>query len=191
MSRSLRSYPDQVTLSGHIQRISTLDPCACRETSGEHDSALRIHENRNSGQRLQSDEGVSSEKRKIKDYAFNSTPGNSGRGGCPAMAGESLHSHAGINQVNSQRRRSHRRGPVAAPCVRALSLASADPRRHLSNGATRSITRKPNASAPRSKQGNTAGYFPEGDILKNRLLLVVGITLSLSAFAQTNSQTAL
>jgi outer membrane protein OmpA-like peptidoglycan-associated protein len=32
-------------------------------------------------------------------------------------------------------------------------------------------------------------HLPEGDILKTKLLLAVGITLSLSAFAQTNSQT--
>jgi outer membrane protein OmpA-like peptidoglycan-associated protein len=32
-------------------------------------------------------------------------------------------------------------------------------------------------------------HLPEGDILKTKMLLAVGITLSLSAFAQTNSQT--
>jgi outer membrane protein OmpA-like peptidoglycan-associated protein len=35
-----------------------------------------------------------------------------------------------------------------------------------------------------------AGYLPEGDTLKTTLLLAVGIVLSVSAFAQTNSQTS-
>jgi hypothetical protein len=66
MSRSLVSHPDQLTLSGHIQRISTLHPCACRETSGEHDSTLRIPENRHSGQCLQADGGRSPRKGRSK-----------------------------------------------------------------------------------------------------------------------------
>jgi len=41
----------------------------------------------------------------------------------------------------------------------------------------------------RSIQRNTAVICLEGDTLKTKLLLAVGITLSLSAFAQTNSET--
>jgi outer membrane protein OmpA-like peptidoglycan-associated protein len=46
----------------------------------------------------------------------------------------------------------------------------------------------PEVRNPRSIDRRTAGHPPEGDILKTSLLLAVGITLSLSAFAQTNSQ---
>jgi outer membrane protein OmpA-like peptidoglycan-associated protein len=42
---------------------------------------------------------------------------------------------------------------------------------------------------PRIHVGQHGRHLPIGDILKTQLLLAVGITLSLSAFAQTNSQT--
>jgi outer membrane protein OmpA-like peptidoglycan-associated protein len=46
------------------------------------------------------------------------------------------------------------------------------------------------ASTPQAFDTSQHGRsLPEGDILKTKLLLVAGITLSLSAFAQTNSQT--
>jgi hypothetical protein len=58
------SCPDQVTLGGHIQRISTLHPCACRETPGEYDSTLSNNENRNSDNASEP-VGPKPEKRKI------------------------------------------------------------------------------------------------------------------------------
>jgi len=73
---------------------------------------------------------VSSRNKEGQKHAFNSTSGNSGSGGCPAVAGKSLHPHAGIHKVDSQRRCSHRRSVVAAERIRALSLADADPRRN-------------------------------------------------------------
>ena len=45
------------------------------------------------------------------------------------MAGESLHSNAVIHQVNSERRRSYRRGFVATECFWTLSFPFPDPRR--------------------------------------------------------------
>ena len=44
------------------------------------------------------------------------------RGGCSAVAGESLHSHAVIHQVDSEWRRGDRRGFVAAECFWAVSF---------------------------------------------------------------------
>jgi hypothetical protein len=41
----------------------------------------------------------------------------------------------------------------------------------------------------KSKQTQHGSHLPQGDTLKSKLLLAVGITLSLSAFAQASSQT--
>ncbi|MDQ1388273.1 MAG: hypothetical protein QOF56_1727 [Acidobacteriaceae bacterium] len=52
------------------------------------------------------------------------------------------------------------------------------------------MKKKVSASTPQAIDTSQHGRsLPEGDILKTKLLLVAGITLGLSAFAQTNSQT--
>jgi outer membrane protein OmpA-like peptidoglycan-associated protein len=52
------------------------------------------------------------------------------------------------------------------------------------------MRKKVSASTPQAIDTSQHGRsLPEGDILKTKLLLVAGITLGLSAFAQTNSQT--
>jgi hypothetical protein len=69
--------------------------------------------------------------RKVENHAVNSTPGSSYRGGCPPVAGKSLHPDAGIHQVNLERRRGYRRGSLAAERFWTLSFAFADPRRGM------------------------------------------------------------
>jgi hypothetical protein len=49
------------------------------------------------------------------------------------MAGEPIHPHARIHQVNPQRRCGHRRGLVAFERIRALSLVVSDPRRNFAD----------------------------------------------------------
>jgi hypothetical protein len=46
------------------------------------------------------------------------------------VAGESFHPDAVIHQVHFERRRGHCRYVVASECIRALSLAVADPHRN-------------------------------------------------------------
>src|ERR1700728_439937 len=126
------------------------------------------------------------EKRKVKDHAFNSTPGSSHRGWRPAVAGKSLHPHAVIDQVNPERRSGHRRGVVAPECIRALSFSIPDPCRNVAppiGGIRHNAERATQDLLP--KYGKS---LPQGVIVKSKLILVAGITLSLSAFAQTNSQ---
>ena len=53
--------------------------------------------------------------------------------GCAAVAGESLHPNARVHQVNPERRRRDRRGPVAPECFRPVSLAVEDPRWHCAD----------------------------------------------------------
>src|ERR1700730_10252620 len=62
------------------------------------------------------------EIRKVNSYASNSTARSSHRGGCPPVAGESLHSHAGNHQVNSERGRGHRRRSMDSECLWTLSF---------------------------------------------------------------------
>jgi hypothetical protein len=60
--------------------------------------------------------------RKVKQDAFNSSPGSPDRGGSIAVAGKSLHSDAVIHQVDSERRRGDRRGSVASEPFRTIPL---------------------------------------------------------------------
>src|SRR5580692_11472914 len=62
---------------------------------------------------------------RCKANASNSTRGSSHRGGCPAVAGESVHSDAGFHQINSERCRGYRGRVVAAERFWAISLAFA------------------------------------------------------------------
>src|SRR6266446_4142744 len=75
--------------------------------------------------------GVSPQKKKGQSYAVNSTPGSSCCGRCPPVAGKSLHSNAGIHQVNSEWRGGYRCCPVAAECFWTLSFPFPDPRRNV------------------------------------------------------------
>jgi hypothetical protein len=92
--------------------------------SGDRDLTLNSRKS-NEGVPPQ-DEGHACDKRKgVKANAFNSTCGSSHCGGCSPVAGESVHSDAGIHQVNSERRCGNRRGSVAAEYFWTVSFAFA------------------------------------------------------------------
>ena len=76
-------------------------------------------------------EVLARERRMVKDHASNSIVGNSDRSGCSAVAGESLHSNAGIYQVNFERRRGYRRSSVATEYFRPVSFPFPDSRWHV------------------------------------------------------------
>ena len=76
-------------------------------------------------------EVLARERRMVKDHASNSIVGNSDRSGCSAVAGESLHSNAGIHQVNFERRRGYRRSAVATECFRTVSFPFPNSRRNM------------------------------------------------------------
>src|SRR5271165_6217787 len=61
------------------------------------------------------------------EHAVNSITGSSHRGGYPPMAGESLHSHAGDDQINFQRHRGHCRGSVDPQCHWVVPFSSQHP----------------------------------------------------------------
>jgi len=105
------------------------------------------------------------------------------------VAGESLHSNAGIHQVNFEWRGGHRCCPVATERFWTLSFPFPDPRRNVKDDAKRNQSRR--LSAPAPDQRNTADVCHQGETLKTKLLLAAGIILSLSSFAQTNSQTSM
>src|SRR5690348_5883153 len=65
-------------------------------------------------------------------------------------------------------------------------LISASAHKPRSNATTK---RKPSALTPRGRSRQHLDVLSQGDALKNTFLLAVAITLSLTAFAQTNSQT--
>src|ERR1700730_15679908 len=131
-SRRPKIAVDQVPANSKSKRPHPANwhsrPCVCRGASGEHDSTLKKLEQRNSGSTSQRMRGVGPRnKERFKDHASNSTSGSSDRGGCSPVAGESLHSHAVIHQVNLERRRGHRGGFVAHECFRTLSFTIPDP----------------------------------------------------------------
>src|SRR6202048_1267032 len=130
-------------------------------------------------------------QRKVKDHAFHSTPGSSHRGGCSFVAGESLHSHAGIHQVDFERGCGHCRSSVAAERFWIVPLPSPDPRRNVSDVVKETVKKGRNALTEDSDTTQYGRHLPQGDTLKNTLLFVAGIALSLSAVAQTASQTSL
>jgi outer membrane protein OmpA-like peptidoglycan-associated protein len=144
------------------------------------------------GQPLQADERrFARERRKVKDHAFNSTPGSSHRGGCSFVAGESLHSHAGIHQVDFERCCGHCRSSVAAERFWIVPLPFPDPRRNVSDAVKETGLEGLKALTQDSDTRQYGRHLPQGDTLKNTLLLVAGIALSLSAVAQTTSQPSL
>jgi outer membrane protein OmpA-like peptidoglycan-associated protein len=98
------------------------------------------------------------------------------------VAGESLRSNAGIHQVNFEWRSGDCRGSVATECFWTLSFPFPDPRWNVKGDVKKSVKKNTRSS----QQGRP---LPQGDTLKTKLLLAGGIILSLSAFAQTNSQT--
>jgi len=85
---------------------------------------------------LPNEEASAREKGSGKSYAVNSTPGSSRRGGRGPVAGESLHSHAVLYQVNLERRRGHRRSSVAAKRVWAVPFPLPHPRGHITTSAS-------------------------------------------------------
>src|SRR5579863_3803395 len=99
--------------------------------------------------------GVSCERRKVKGHASNSTPGSSHRGGCSSVAGQSLHSHAGIDQVDSEWRRRHCCGVVAAECFWAVSFSVRRPHLEVMTAGEQSLMKTGLANA-RSRQRNPA-----------------------------------
>ncbi len=121
-----------------------------------------------------------------KDYAVNSTSGSSCRGGSAAVVGKSIHSDAVLHQIDLEWCCRDCGGFVATQSVWSLSLAvpgsrwdDTDPL--AANGRL--------CEAPRLRSSkNVAANCLKGVILKTKLLLAVGITLSLSAFAQSNPQ---
>ena len=66
------------------------------------------------------------------------TPGSSRRGGCSPVAGESVHSDAGNNQINFERRGGDRCGSVDHERIRTLSVPFPDPRRNMKHGVRES-----------------------------------------------------
>lgn len=98
-------------------------------------------------------EGLVRKRRKVKGHAVNSTPGSSGRGGCPAVASKSLHSHAEIHQVNFERRRGDCCSPVATECFWTFSFSFPNTRWNVKDDE---ISRDVNALNPRSIQRNLA-----------------------------------
>src|SRR5579863_4523626 len=101
-------------------------PCG---TSGEHDSTLEAFEEQIQATPRRGCEVLALEIRKVKDYAVNSTPGSSHRGGGSVVAGQPFHSDAVIHQVNLEWRGGHRRGAVAAECIWTISFTFRHPNR--------------------------------------------------------------
>ena len=96
-------------------------------TLRQHVSTLKAFESE-SGTISRAERGVGPRNQKGQGHALNSTPGSAHCGGCSSVAGESFHSDAVIDQVNSKRRRGNRRGSVAAERFWTVSLPFAYPR---------------------------------------------------------------
>jgi hypothetical protein len=64
-------------------------------------------------------------------HAVNANTDYFDRGGRPAVAGKSLHSNAGLDQVNFEWCCDYRCGSVASECLWALSRLFSDARRNL------------------------------------------------------------
>ena len=93
--------------------------------------------------------GVSPQRRKVKGHAVNSTPGSSRRGWYPPVAGESVHSNAGIHQVNFEWRGGHRCCPVATERFWTLSFPFANPRWNVKDDVTEISQHTRQTSAPK------------------------------------------
>src|SRR5271165_460160 len=164
--------------------------CTPRNPATGHDSTLTSRAHRRQGNPSRRMRGVSQKARKVKGYASNSIAGSSDRGGCPPVAGESLYSDAGNHQVNFERRRGHCLGFVDPECYRAIPFSSQYPAWEGMTIRRANISR--NLPPPMQETMQPGRILPPKEtILKTRLLLTVGIALSVSAFAQTNRQTTL
>ena|ERR1700690_653766 len=75
--------------------------------------------------------GRSWPQKRDTDHAF--TPSNDGfdRSGCIALVSEWLHSDGGIDQIDIECGRRHRRGALAHECLRTSPFALANPRGRL------------------------------------------------------------
>ena len=106
--------------SDHIQPIGILHPRVRSEPAAD---TIDPRNSRTSKQTAtpRADERVSpQEEERFKDHAFNSAPRSSNRGGCASVAGESLHPHAVVHQVNFERCGGNRRCSLAAQCLWAV-----------------------------------------------------------------------
>ena len=93
-----------------------------------------------------------------------------------------------IHQVNFEWRGSDCHGSVAPECFWAISLAFQNPRRSVKNEKQKPA-KKAGCSNRKIDSTQHGRHLPQGDSLKTKLLLAAVIALSLSALAQTNSQT--
>jgi hypothetical protein len=73
-----------------------------------------------------------------------------------AVAGQSLHSNAGVHQVNSEWRGGHRRGSVAAECFWSLSFTFTDPRWIVKHDIAEGHPARLERTNTRSRQRSTA-----------------------------------
>jgi outer membrane protein OmpA-like peptidoglycan-associated protein len=80
---------------------------------------------------------------------------------------------------------------MAAERFWIVPLPFPDPRRNVSDVVKETGQEELNALTPDSDTTQHGRHLPQGDTLKNTLLFVAGIALSLSAVAQTTSQTSL
>jgi hypothetical protein len=69
--------------------------------------------------------------KELKVHAFTSSRNGFSRSGCLALAGQSLHTNAGDDQVNPERGGGDLRGFVATEHFRAVSFVFANPYRGL------------------------------------------------------------
>ena|SRR5438552_9633949 len=104
--------------------------------------------------------GASPLKKKGQSYAVNSTLGSSRRGGCPPVAGESVHSNAGIHQVNSEWRGGNCCRPVAAECFWTFSFPFPDPRRNV-KGDPKEISQEEHQINATRQTSATRRYFED------------------------------
>src|SRR5207244_9383889 len=107
------------------------------------------------------------------------------------VGGRRLHSHAGVHLVDFVRCCGHCSSSVAAERFWIVPLPFPDPRRNVSDVVKETGLEGRNALTQDSDTTQYGRHLPQGDTLKNTLLLVAGIALSLSALAQTTSQTSL
>src|SRR5690348_21975 len=111
--------------------------------------------------------GASSPKqRKVKDHAF--TPNSRSSGCCrrSPVGGKPIHPNAGIHQIHSEWRRSHRRGSVAAEYLWSVPFAGQGSCRR-----TPELVEEPATCTPTFAFRNTADLLPQGDTVKTKLFL--------------------
>jgi hypothetical protein len=104
--------------------------CTPRDSAARRDSTLSLV-HRNEGNTFWRMRGVSPRKlfRKTRKVirALNSTAGSSDRGGRAPVAGESVHSHAVVDQIDFERRRGNRCGSLVTQRFWTISFAFPHP----------------------------------------------------------------